>query len=142
MFVDASAIVAVINREAGWPEIAKRLADVQGACFVSPLVRFEAAVAVARAAASVGGGVARPTPELLTAARALVDDLVAEIGAREIEISAAIGEAALDAATTYGKAVGHPTDLDFGDGFACACAKACRVELLYKGEDFARTDLA
>ena len=142
MFVDASAIVAVIDREAGWPEIAKRLSDVQGACFVSPLMRFEAATAVARAAATAGGAVARPTPEILAAARELVDDLVAEIGAREIDISGAIGDAALDAATTYGKAVGHPADLDFGDCFAYACAKACGVGLLYKGDDFARTDLA
>ena len=142
MFVDASALVAVINQEPGWKELAKRLSDVQNACFVSPLVRFEAALAVARAAATKGGGAAKPTPEILAAARELVDELVAELGAEEIAISASIGDEALDAAMTYGKAVGHPADLNVGDCFAYACAKACRVGLIYKGDDFARTDLA
>jgi len=142
MFVDASALVAVINREPGWDELAKRLSDVQNACFVSPLVRFEAALAVARAAATAGGRTGRPTPEILAVARELVDDLVAEIGATEIVISGPIADTALDAAMTYGKAVGHPADLNFGDCFAYACAKACGTGLIYKGGDFARTDLA
>lgn len=142
MFVDASALVAVINQEPGWDELAKRLSDVQNACFVSPLVRFEAALAVARAAATAGGAAGRPTPEILGAARELVDDLVAELGAKEIVISGAIGDKALDAAMTYGKAVGHPADLNFGDCFAYACANAYRIGLIYKGDDFAQTDLA
>lgn len=142
MFIDASALVAVINQEPGWDELAKRLSDVQNACFVSPLVRFEAALAVARAAATAGGATGRPTPEILAAAGELVDDLVAELGAKEIVISNAVGDKALEAAMTYGKAVGHPADLNFGDCFAYACAKAYRIRLIYKGGDFAQTDLA
>ncbi|WOS62878.1 type II toxin-antitoxin system VapC family toxin [Sinorhizobium fredii] len=142
MFVDASALVAIINQGPGWKELAKRLSDVQNACFVSPLVRFEAASAVARAAATAGGASSRPTPDILAVARELVDSLVSELGAKEISISGPIGDKALDAAMTYGKAVGHPADLNFGDCFAYACAKACGVGLIYKGDDFARTDLA
>lgn len=142
MFVDASALVAVINQEPGWDELAKRLSDVQNKCFVSPLVRFEAALAVARAAATAGGAAGRPTPEILAIARELMDDLVAALGAKKIVISGSIGDTALDAAMTYGKAVGHPADLNFGDCFAYACAKACGTGLVYKGDDFAPTDLA
>jgi ribonuclease VapC len=142
MFVDASALVAVINQEPGWDELAKRLSDAQNACLVSPLVRFEAALAVARAAATTGGAAVKPTPEILAAARELVDDLITELGAKEIVISGSIGDGALDAAMIYGKAVGHPADLNFGDCFAYACAKAYQVGLIYKGDDFARTDLA
>ena len=142
MFVDASVLVAVINREPGWEELAKRLSDIQDECFVSPLVRFEATLAVARAAATAGGATGRPTPETLAAAREIVDGLVTEIGARDIVISGAIGDAALDAAMAYGKAVGHPADLNFGDCFAYACAKTHRIGLVYKGDDFAKTDLA
>jgi ribonuclease VapC len=47
----------------------------------------------------------------------------------------------LDAGATYGKAVGHPADLDFGDCFAYAFAKQLGVPLIYKGDDFAPTDL-
>ena len=46
------------------------------------------------------------------------------------------------AAALYGKAVGHPADLNFGDCFAYACAKAHTTTLIYKGDDFAKTDLA
>lgn len=42
---------------------------------------------------------------------------------------------------TYGKVVGHPAKLNLGDCFAYACAKAIEVPLLYKGDDFVRTDL-
>ena len=43
---------------------------------------------------------------------------------------------------TYGKCTGHPAGLNFGDLFSYALAKARGVPLLYKGGDFARTDIA
>ncbi|HEX8662810.1 MAG TPA: type II toxin-antitoxin system VapC family toxin [Beijerinckiaceae bacterium] len=42
----------------------------------------------------------------------------------------------------YGKGRGHPAQLNFGDCMAYAVAKAHGVPLLYKGDDFARTDIA
>lgn len=41
----------------------------------------------------------------------------------------------------YGKGRGHPAQLNLADCFSYACAKALGVPLLYKGKDFARTDL-
>ncbi len=41
----------------------------------------------------------------------------------------------------YGKGRGHPAQLNFGDCMAYAIAKRENVPLLYKGEDFARTDI-
>ena len=41
----------------------------------------------------------------------------------------------------YGKGR-HPAGLNFGDLFAYALARASGEELLYKGDDFERTDLA
>jgi ribonuclease VapC len=43
---------------------------------------------------------------------------------------------------TYGKGTGHPAGLNFGDLFSYALAKSRGVPLLYKGDDFARTDIA
>jgi ribonuclease VapC len=106
------------------------------------MFRLPARTLRGRSSHGQGGAAARPTPEIVAAARDLVDDLVAELGAKEITISASIGDKAVDAAMTYGKAVGHPADLNFGDCFAYACAKACGVGLIYKGDDFAQTDLA
>lgn len=141
MFVDASAIVAVLGREPGCEEILKRL-DETGSFFVSPLVRFEATVSLARKKATAGGMEAKPSRELIAQARAAVDEFVEAIGAEEIAVSSQIGELALDAGMTYGKAVGHPANLNFGDCFAYACAKSLQTGLVYKGDDFARTDLA
>lgn len=142
MFVDASAIVAVLNQEPGWEEIAQRMADSPSVLLASPLVRFEAVLALACAASQDGSVQKRSDAPVIAAARDLVDDFLLEIGARDVPITREIGEAALQAAATYGKVVGHPAALNFGDCFSHACAKAHGTALLYKGDDFARTDLA
>ncbi|MEQ8346365.1 MAG: type II toxin-antitoxin system VapC family toxin [Sneathiellaceae bacterium] len=142
MFLDASVIVAILGREPGFEEIEKRLAAAGGPFAVSPLVRFEASVALARQKAQAGRGRRRPSGDLLHQARGAVDAFIEDLGVVEIAISPEIGQMALDACATYGKAVGHPADLNFGDCFAYACARALGMELLYKGSDFARTDLA
>lgn len=51
---------------------------------------------------------------------------------------ARIGQAAY---RTYGRGTQHPANLNFGDCFAYALAKATGEPLLFKGEDFARTDV-
>jgi len=48
---------------------------------------------------------------------------------------------ALDAYREFGKGR-HPARLNMGDCFAYACAKTNNARLLYKGDDFAQTDLA
>ena len=50
--------------------------------------------------------------------------------------------AAVDAYERYGKGRGHPAGLNFGDAFAYALAVVRRLPLLFKGDDFARTDIA
>jgi ribonuclease VapC len=142
MFVDASVIVAILGREPGYEEIEKRLATVDGSFFVSPLVKFEASVGLARLKATTKAANAKPSPDLLRQARDAIDAFVEDLGAEEVAISPEIGRQALEASATYGKAVGHVADLNFGDCFAYACAKTLGVALLYKGDDFARTDLA
>jgi ribonuclease VapC len=41
---------------------------------------------------------------------------------------------------TYGKG-NHPAGLNFGDCFSFALAKATNEPLLFKGDDFAQTDI-
>jgi ribonuclease VapC len=41
----------------------------------------------------------------------------------------------------FGKGSGHSARLNFGDCFAYALAKVTDEPLLFKGEDFARTDI-
>ena len=48
---------------------------------------------------------------------------------------------ALAAFSRYGKGRGHPAQLNLGDCFAYAMAKNGRTVLLFKGEDFDKTDI-
>ena len=48
---------------------------------------------------------------------------------------------ALEAFARYGKGRGHPARLNLGDCFAYAQAKVGGASLLYKGEDFSKTDI-
>jgi ribonuclease VapC len=49
---------------------------------------------------------------------------------------------AREAYRDFGKGSGHPANLNFGDCFAYALAKESGEPLLFKGEDFAHTDVA
>jgi len=48
---------------------------------------------------------------------------------------------ALEAFARYGKGRGHPAQLNMGDCFAYAVARTHRTSLLFKGDDFAKTDI-
>ncbi|MCZ4354153.1 type II toxin-antitoxin system VapC family toxin [Roseovarius aestuarii] len=139
MFIDASAIFAVLNREAGYEDLARRIDDVADQLYTSPLSRFEASVSLAR---QRSGKDKKPSPELVQECAALVSAFVKEVKAKDIHITSSIGDGAIRAAAEYGKTVGHAADLNFGDCFTYACAKAYRLKLIYKGNDFSETDLA
>ncbi|MDH2329204.1 PIN domain-containing protein [Cereibacter sp. SYSU M97828] len=141
MFVDSSALVAIIKGEPEAEGFTACLGNVKGQIWVSSVVRFEviASLAISRAR---NAGRDHASDEDFATATGLLDDLLREIGAKDVHLSAAMGAAALDAAKTYGKLVGHPSKLNMGDCFSYAAAKTYRVGLLYKGDDFAKTDLA
>jgi ribonuclease VapC len=72
---------------------------------------------------------------------AVLDDL---LHLRRFEItppSLADMDAAYAAFVIYGKGSGHRAALNFGDVFSYALAKVRNLPLLYKGNDFAETDL-
>ncbi|MFX7988757.1 type II toxin-antitoxin system VapC family toxin, partial [Acinetobacter baumannii] len=61
---------------------------------------------------------------------------------RTVPIGEAEATIAVEAQQRYGKASGHPAQLNMGDCFAYACARTNKARLLYKGSDFAHTDMA
>lgn len=140
-FVDASAIVAIINEEPGYEEFEKRLSEEKKRLYVSPLVRFEAIIAVARIAMDAAKGQG-DRAAMIAEARVIVDAVIEALEAKEIAIDGKVGNLAVDAAIQYGKVTGHKAKLNFGDCFAYAAAKAHRLPLVYKGDDFSETDLA
>ena len=138
MFIDASVIVAILNRECGYQEIVERIKDGRSDRFVSPLVRFEAVTAVALSRS----GTTRPTLEQFKQAEKIVSDFCIRIDAQDVTIMPDIGLRALETARTFGKYVGHKSNLNFGDCFTYACALHQNCPLIYKRNDFAKTDLA
>lgn len=143
MYIDASAIVAILAEESDAPDLFVRIDAATTTLYVSPLTVYEAVISLARKKADSQGLKGKPVPtSMIEAAQAAVAQLLGDFGVKEIMISADIGRKAVEAAKRYGRTVGHAADLNFGDCFAYACAKAYRVPLLYKGNDFAQTDLA
>jgi ribonuclease VapC len=61
---------------------------------------------------------------------------------RVADFTPAMADAAVDAFRRYGKGRGHLAKLNFGDCMSYAVAKVHGVPLLYKGNDFAQTDIA
>jgi ribonuclease VapC len=129
MFVDASAIVAILTRE---PE-ADSLADLLEAApspITSPIAVFEAALGICRKRHASVEEAEEDVREFLELARIQL-----------IPITAKEADTALAAFSRYGKGRGHPAQLNLGDCFAYAVAKNYRTSLLFKGEDFNKTDI-
>jgi ribonuclease VapC len=142
MFLDASAIIAILLKEADAGSLLRKVESAENLYF-SASAAFESIVAVARSISIAESGDQRPTPpNLIDQSQTIVMGFLAELGAVELPIDARIRELAVKAARDYGRYVGHPAKLNFGDCFSYACAKARRVPLLYKGNDFSQTDLA
>lgn len=128
IFINASAIVAMIARE---PE-STSFAEAMHADFdriTSPLAIWEAA-----------RGVESARGVELAEARLLVSHFLEASALRVVAIAVEDGPVALDAHQRFGKGV-HPAKLNFGDCFAYACAVRHGAALLFKGDDFAQTDI-
>ncbi len=129
MFVDASAIVAILTRE---PE-ADALADLLEAALspiTSPIAIFEATL-----------GICRKRQASVEEAAEEVREFLGLAGVRAVPITDQDAETALAAFSRFGKGRGHPAQLNLGDCFAYAMAKNNQVTLLFKGEDFNKTDI-
>ena len=70
-----------------------------------------------------------------------LDAFLLKSGIEVIDVSARMGELAFDAYRRYGKGTGHPAALNYGDCFSYALAADKGVPLLYKGNDFQRTNI-
>ncbi len=71
-----------------------------------------------------------------------VDELIAMAGIGIEPVTGDQARRARDAYRDFGKGSGHPAGLNFGDCFAYALATDLGEPLLFKGTDFALTDVA
>jgi ribonuclease VapC len=128
MFVDASAIIAIIAQEAEAGDLSARLARADRVA-VSPIALYEATT-----------GLARKRACSIEDAASLVEEFAEATGARIIDITAAIARDAARAFGRFGRGR-HRADLNMGDCFSYACARAEGLPLLFKGDDFVHTDI-
>lgn len=70
-----------------------------------------------------------------------LDDVIAEAGVTIEPVTERQARIAREAYRDFGKGIGHPAQLNFGDCFAYALAKDLAEPLLFKGNDFAHTDV-
>ena len=125
MIVDTWAVMAILFGESGAEEYDEAIAQAPR-CRMSVVSFIEAAIVLeSRSGAEAGN-------EL---------DAFLEEAAIELEpVTAVHAEAARRAWRRFGKG-NHPAGLNFGDCFAYALAKATGEPLLFKGRDFALTDI-
>lgn len=127
-FVDASVLVAILARESDYLEQNERVLS-QGRLLWSPVSRWEAI-----------GGIARTTTYGDALSTEIVDAFAGEGGFEMVPIGEAEARIATEAYLRYAKGR-NAAKLNMGDCFAYACARTNNATLLYKGDDFARTDL-
>jgi len=128
MFVDASALVAILTSEKDAPDLLRHL-DGSTVRVTSAMAVWEASIAVARA-----------LDEPVWQAEMEIAGLLTTLEIESVAIPPAAAHGALAAFEQYGKGR-HAARLNFGDCFAYACAKQFGLRLFYKGDDFALTDM-
>jgi ribonuclease VapC len=72
----------------------------------------------------------------------VLDAWLRKIDAAVVPLTAEGAEHARRAYARFGKGIGDPAVLNFGDCLSYGVAMALGEPLLFKGEDFARTDVA
>ena len=123
MIVDASALLAVLLREADGPNFMRAFSR-ERELSISPINYVEAC-------ARLMGRNDNPDR---------VDELMELANIRLAEVSVEQTKFAREAYQKFGKG-NHPAKLNLGDCFAYALAKARGEPLLFKGEDFRKTDV-
>ena len=125
MVIDSSAIIALLNKEPEAKDIAAKIADAKHRMMAAPNVFEVYIVAEKRWGMEGAAFVTRFLHETRTDIRPFGRELIhqAQLAWRQ-----------------FGKGR-HPAALNFGDCMAYALANSLKMPLLFKGDDFARTDI-
>lgn len=125
MVIDTSAALAILFDEPEHDRLAELIAE-DATRLMSAASRVETGIVIE---SRRGAGGRKDFEAMLHAA-----------GIQEVDFTAAHAKLALDAWRRYGKG-NHPARLNFGDCCVYALCKATGEPLLFKGDDFSKTDL-
>ncbi len=125
MVIDTSAIVAIALNEPDAAELELRIAD-DPVRLISAATVLETTIVLETRLGDAGGRE--------------FDLWLLKVGAEVVPVDAEQIDAARRAWRRYGKGR-HPAGLNYGDCFSYALALTRGEPLVFKGEDFARTDI-
>jgi len=125
MILDSSAVLAILFREPGFEVYEKAIADAP-VCRISTANFVEVSILLESRA---GDAAIRQGDALFQQARTVIEPVTEEQALL-----------ARQGYSDYGKGR-HPAGLNFGDCFAYALAKSTGEPLLFKGDDFRKTDI-
>lgn len=125
MVVDTSALMAIVLGEPDAEHYAAALSSAPHLVVAAPTWLEAAIVATAR---------------LGPDGHALLTELLHGLQMTIVPFDEGLARLAHDGWLRFGRGR-HPAGLNLGDCFAYALAKQCGEPLLFKGEDFARTDV-
>ena len=129
VFIDTSAIIAILAAESGHDTLIARM-EAADQLSTSPLVILEATMRLS--------SLFRIAP---TDAETTVRALLEGAGATIVSIDDIMARHAVAAFETYGKGRGHPAQLNLADCFSYAAARRQGSAILFVGNDFSQTDL-
>jgi len=137
MFVDASVILAILLGEDDSALFVEKMKHTSKLYF-SAVVRFEAIARLAREKSREGGAIG---PADINRAVELVDEFLRRYAFEALPVYIKESDLSIEAFTNYGKGTGHRAQLNMGDCFSYGVARAHKLPLLFKGNDFVHTDI-
>jgi ribonuclease VapC len=126
MIVDSSAVLAILLGEEDAAVYAGAIESAEE-CRISAVNWLETAIRIDLSGDPIASNA--------------FDDFMREAGIAVEPVDLEQVQVARNAYRAYGKGTTHPARLNFGDCFAYALAKLASEPLLFKGDDFAKTDL-
>lgn len=126
MIIDSSALVSLLREESESARFVPVIAKAVGSAKMSTANYFEAAIVID----------ANDSAALSERLDAVIEYFSIEL----VPVSPHHARIARQTYRRFGKGY-HPAGLNFGDCFAYALAKATGEPLLFKGEDFSKTDI-
>ncbi|WP_190303321.1 type II toxin-antitoxin system VapC family toxin [Methylomonas rhizoryzae] len=125
MVVDSSALIAVLLMEADADQLLNQLVDAEE-LYLSAVSLLETAIVIEHKKGLAGAE--------------KLDELLAELAVNVVGFDRGQAALARSAWREFGKGR-HPAKLNFGDCCSYALAKQLGKPLLFKGNDFAQTDM-
>lgn len=127
MVIDTSAVLAILLNEPEADALVRAISGSTERKIAAPSLVEASAVLFARKG---------PAGDLA------LDALLQRLSIVTVPMSAEAAQYAREAFRRFGKGSGNPAALNFGDCLAYGVAAATGMALLFKGDDFKRTDIA